>query len=242
MNPTIVRLTQRSLLGRRRALLLLALPFILIVLAGVVRAIQGSDPDHSVSLLGGFGLSFLVPLLCLIAGTGAIGPEIDDGSIIYLLAKPLSRYTIVVSKLVTAIAVVTAFGALSILVSGVITAGGSDRLAIGYALGALVAGIAYCALFLLLAIVSRNAVVIGLIYALIWEGVVGSFVQGAQTLSIQQWALAITEKVVGARADELGVTSAVDLPTAIVLLLVLTVGATAYAGYRLRSLRITTDE
>jgi ABC-2 type transport system permease protein len=242
MNATIVRLTQRSLLGRRRALLLLVLPFILIVLAVAIRAIQGSDPDQAVTLLGGFGLGFLVPLLCLIAGTGAIGPEIDDGSIIYLLAKPVSRYTIVVSKLVTAIAVVTVFGALPILVSGFITAGGTDRVAVGYALGALVAGITYSALFLLLAIVSRNAVVIGLIYALIWEGVVGGYVPGAQTLSIQQWALAITKKVVGARADELSVTSAVHLPTAIILLLVLTVGATGYAGYRLRSLRITTDE
>ena len=242
MNATIVRLTQRSLLGRRRALLLLALPFILIVLAVLVRAIQGSDPDHAVILLGGFGLSFLVPLLCLIAGTGAIGPEIDDGSIIYLLAKPLSRYTIVVSKLVTAIAVVTAFGALPIPVSGFITAGGRDRVAVGYALGALVAGIAYCALFLLLAIVTRNAVVVGLIYALIWEGVVGGFVPGAQALSIQQWALAITKKVVGGRAGELDVTSAVDLPVAIILLVLLTAGSTIYAGYRLRSIRITTDE
>ncbi len=37
---------------------------------------------------------------------------------------------------------------------------------------------------------SRNAVVIGLLYALIWESLVGTFVPGAQTLSVQQWALA----------------------------------------------------
>ena len=40
-----------------------------------------------------------MPLLGLIAGTGAIGPEIDEGSIVYLLAKPLNRYSIVVTKL-----------------------------------------------------------------------------------------------------------------------------------------------
>ena len=49
---------------------------------------------------------------------------------------------------------------------------------------------------MLLAIVTRNAVVIGLIYVLIWESLVGNFVPGAQVLSIQQWGLAITEKVV----------------------------------------------
>ena len=187
MNTTIVRLTWRSLLGRRRALLLLALPVILIVLAVVVRLIQGQDADHAVPLLGRFGLGFLIPLLSLIAGTGAIGPEIDDGSIVYLLAKPISRYTIVLSKLATTIVVVTAFGALPTLVAGFVIAGGTAHVAIGYAVGALVAGIAYSALFLLLAVLTRNAVVTGLLYTLIWEGVVGGFVPGAQALSVQQW-------------------------------------------------------
>ena len=51
-----------------------------------------------------------MPLLSLIAGTGSIGPEIDDGSIVYLLAKPLNRYSIVVTKLAVAIGVVIVFG------------------------------------------------------------------------------------------------------------------------------------
>jgi ABC-2 type transport system permease protein len=242
MNATIATLTWRSLLGRRRALLLLVLPVILIVLALIFVLIQGQDTEHAVVLLGTFSLGLLVPLLGLIAGTGSIGPEIDDGSIVYLLAKPLSRYTIVLSKLAVAIVVVTLFGAIPTLLAGLLMAGGSAHVAIGYGLGALVGGIAYCALFLLLAIITRNAVVIGLLYALVWESVVGGYVPGAQALSIQQWALAITKKLVGAQAAELKVTSAVGLPTAIVLLVVLTVGATAYAGYRLRSIRLTGDE
>ncbi len=242
MNATVATLTWRSLLGRRRALLLLVLPVILIVLAVVVRLIQGQDADHAVVLLGRFGLGFLIPLLGLIAGTGAIGPEIDDGSIVYLLAKPISRYTIILSKLATTIVVVIAFGVLPTLVAGFVIAGGSDHVAIGYGLGALVAGIAYSALFLLLAVLTRNAVVAGLLYALVWEGVVGGYVPGAQALSVQQWALAVTAKVIGAPAENLDVTSAVDLPAAIILLVVLSVGATFYAGYRLRSIRLTGDE
>ena len=141
-----------------------------------------------------------MPLLGLIAGTGAIGPEIDDGSIVYLLAKPLSRLSIVLTKVVVAVAVITVFGAVTVLLAGLVLSGTSDNLAVGYAVGALVAGIAYGTLFLLLAVVTRHAVVVGLLYALIWETLVGSFVPGAQTLSIQQWALAITEKVVGSDA------------------------------------------
>jgi ABC-2 type transport system permease protein len=242
MNPTVATLTWRSLVGRRRALLLLVLPAILIVLAVLVRAIQGQNADHAVMLLNRFALGFLIPLLCLIAGTGSIGPEIDDGSIMYLLAKPISRHAIVRSKLITAVVVVTAFGVLPTLVAGYVIAGSTANLAIGYGLGALAATIAYCALFLLLAIVSRNAVVIGLLYALVWEGLVGGYVPGAQALSIQQWALAIAAKVIGTPARDLSVTSALGLSPAIVLLVAVSVGATVYAGFRLRSIRLTSDE
>jgi ABC-2 type transport system permease protein len=72
--------------------------------------------------------------------------------------------------------------------------------------------------------------------------VIGSFVPGAQALSIQQWSLAITRVVVGDRAEALGITAAVRPQLAIVLLIAVTVGATVYAGSRLRSLRLTGDE
>jgi ABC-2 type transport system permease protein len=244
MNATVAQLTARTILGRRRALLLLALPVVLLVLSVIARAAVDADSRNEVTvgILGAFALATLVPLLGLIAGTGAIGPEIDDGSIVYLLAKPVNRHSIVVSKLLVAIAVVSAFGAVPVLVAGLVLDGTTDRLWLGYGLGALVAGVAYSALFLLLAVLTRNAVVVGLIYALVWESVIGSFVPGAQALSIQQWSLAITRIVVGKRAEALEVTAAVRPQIAITLLIVVTVAATAYAGSRLRSLRLTGDE
>jgi ABC-2 type transport system permease protein len=242
MNSTVTQLTWHSLLGRRRALLLMVLPAILLLLAVVVRLAHGQDAQAAVHLLGAFALGFLVPLICLIAGTGSIGPEIDDGSIMYLLAKPLSRPSIVHSKLLVAVVVATLFGAVPTLFAGLVVAGGDAHVALGYAVGALLAGIAYSALFLLLAIVTRNAVVVGLLYALVWESVVGGYVPGAQALSIQQWSLAVTEKIIGSGAHDLQVDAAVSLPTGVVLLVVVTVAATVYGGRRLRSIRITSDE
>jgi ABC-2 type transport system permease protein len=244
VNATVAQLTARTILGRRRALLLLALPVVLLVLAVIARATVGADHRNEVTvgILGAFALATLVPLLGLIAGTGAIGPEIDDGSIVYLLAKPVNRHSIVISKLLVAIAVVSVFGAVPVFVAGLVLDGTTDRLWLGYGLGALVAGVAYSALFLLLAVLTRNAVVVGLIYALVWESVIGSFVPGAQALSIQQWSLAITRIIVGKRADALDVTAAVRPQIAITLLIVVTVAATYYAGSRLRSLRLTGDE
>jgi ABC-2 type transport system permease protein len=137
VNATVARLTARSLLGRRRALLLLALPAILLLLAGLSRALAGREDTTTVGMLGGFALGTVIPLLGLIAGTGAIGPEIDDGSIVYLLSKPLSRSSIVTTKAAVAMAVVTVFGAVPTLLAGLVLSGTGARLAVGFGLAAL---------------------------------------------------------------------------------------------------------
>ncbi len=244
MNSTIVMLTLRTLLGRRRALLLLVLPGVLVALAVVLRLTvdEASRLDVTVGLLGTFAIATVIPLLALIAGTGALGGEIDDGSIVYLLSKPISRHTIVVTKVAVAVGVTTLFGAVPVLVSGWIMVGNRESIAVAYGLGALAAATAYCALFLLLSVLNRNAVVIGLIYTLVWETAIGGLVLGAGGISIQQWSLAVTRAVVGDNAEELGITAAVRPQISIIMLLVVAIGGTWYAGRRLRSLRLTSAE
>ncbi|WP_327235669.1 ABC transporter permease [Streptomyces sp. NBC_01317] len=237
-DPTVARLTYRALLGRRRAAILFVLPALLIVIAIAVRAFSGADDQVASDVLGGFAIATMVPLIGVIAGTGAIGPEIDDGSIVYLLAKPLKRPTIIFTKLIVAIAVTMAFSAVPTFIAGYILNGNGQQIAIAYTVAALVASIAYSALFLLLGTVSRHAVVIGLVYALVWETLFGSLVAGARTLSVQQWALALAQKIGG---DGI-ITSDVKLPTAVALLAIVTVAATWYAGQKLRTLTLAGDE
>ncbi|WP_328914669.1 MULTISPECIES: ABC transporter permease subunit [unclassified Streptomyces] len=237
-HPTVARLTYRALLGRRRALLLFALPLLLLVIAAAVRALSGADDSTANNLLQGFALSAMVPLVGVIAGTGAIGPEIDDGAIVYLLAKPVRRSTIVFTKLLVAIGVTVAFSAVPTLIAGYILNGNGQNLAVAFAIGTVVASVAYAAIFLLLGVLTRHAVVVGLVYALVWETVIGGFVSGAQTLSVQQWSLAVTRTI--AHGDL--VTSAVSLPTGIVLLAGVTVATTWFAGHRLRTLKLAGEE
>ena len=249
MNATVASLTRRNLLGRKRTLVLLLLPLALLALCTLARISANLDPDIerqldgplAPDLLGAFAIAILMPLLSLIAGTGAIGPEIDEGSIVYLLAKPLNRYSIVVTKLLVALAVIVAFGVVPIVVAGVVLTGEVGSVTVSFGLGALAAGTAYAAVFLLLAVVSRNAVVIGLIYALIWESLVGGLVPGAQTLSIQQWSLAVVQRSLGDAAEPLLVSAAVGFGTGLVLLAIVTLSATVYAGRRLQSLRLHDD-
>ncbi|MCM2420356.1 ABC transporter permease subunit [Streptomyces sp. RKAG293] len=237
-NPTVARLTFRALLGRRRALILCALPALLIVISVAVRALAGVDDNVTSDLLGGFALATMVPLIGVIAGTGAIAPEIDDGSIVYLLAKPLKRPSIILTKLAVAIGVAMAFSAIPTFIAGYILNGNSQQLAVAYGIAAAVASIAYAAVFLLLGVVTRHAVVAGLVYALVWESLIGNLVPGARTLSVQQWSLALAQKIGGGDI----VQSDVGLPVAIVLLVGVTVAATWFAAQRLRSLTLAGEE
>nr|WP_206324102.1 ABC transporter permease subunit [Streptomyces sp. HNM0574] len=232
-------MTWRALLGRRRALLLCVLPLLLVGVAFAVRSMTGMDDRVAAELLGGFALATMVPLIGVIAGTGAIGPEIDDGSIVYLLSKPLKRSTIICTKLVVAIGVTVAFSAVPTLIAGFVLNGNSQQIAVAFAVAAAVASVGYSAVFLLLGTVSRHAVVFGLVYALIWEALFGSLISGARTLSVQQWALAVGERIAGPGA---GVASDVGLTTAVVLLVAVTVGGTWLASRKLRTLTVVGDE
>jgi ABC-2 type transport system permease protein len=238
-HPTVARLTNRALLGRRRVLVLIALPALLLAVAVVVRILTGGPDDRGAAeILGGFALAAMVPLIGVIAGTGAIAPEIDDGSIAHLLSKPLDRRVIVTTKLLVAIGVTLAFTTLPVLMAGYILNGNGARVATAFALAAAVASVAYSALFLLLGTVSRNAVVFGLVYALVWEALFGSLVPGARTLSVQQWSLALAERVAEPGAD---ITSEVSLPAGLVLLTATTALATWYAVRRLRAFTMSGD-
>ncbi|MDK0520864.1 ABC transporter permease [Streptomyces sp. ML-6] len=237
-DPTVARLTYRALLGRRRAAILFVLPALLLVIAGAVRMFAGADDQIASDVLGGFAIATMVPLIGVIAGTGAIGPEIDDGSIVYLLAKPVKRPTIICTKLIVSIAVTMVFSAVPTLIAGVILNGNGQQIAVAYTIAALVASIAYSALFLLLGTVSRHAVVFGLVYALVWETLFGSLVPGARTLSVQQWSLAVAEKAGGSDV----ITSDVGLVTGTVLLVAVTAVATWYAGQKLRTLKLAGEE
>ncbi|WP_190129867.1 ABC transporter permease subunit [Streptomyces mashuensis] len=237
-HPTVARLTYRGLLGRRRAAILFALPALLLVLCVAVRMLTGADDDTARTVLGGFAVATMVPLIGVIAGTGAIGPEIDDGSVVYLLSKPVPRPTVIVTKLLVAIGVSVTFSALPTLMAGFLLNGNSQNLAVAYALAAAVASVAYSAVFLLLGTVTRHAVIAGLVYALVWESLLGGLISGARTLSVKEWALAVAERT----AADGAVSAQVGLPLAVTLLVVVPAAATWYAARRLRALTVAGEE
>jgi ABC-2 type transport system permease protein len=237
ISRTVVRLGAQSIFGRWRGALLFVLPVVLIGLSILVRALVGQDETGARHTLYGLGLVVIVPLVALLATSGLLAPEIDDGSISYLLAKPVSRHTIVLSKLVVAAACALVFGAVPVLLAGLVLLTGDPSFAVGFAVGALVGGVAYCSLFALLSVLTRHAVVIGLIYLLVWEGLLGGLLDGVRWLSVTRWSAAVVQDI----AD---VSLVDDLPLgyAVPALVVVVCGGAWVTGRRLRGFNLTGDE
>ncbi|GAA4917033.1 ABC-2 type transport system permease protein [Stackebrandtia albiflava] len=236
MNSTIARLTATGLLRGWRGLLLALLPFVMLALALLVRMAFGIDPEITSGLLDTFNLDTVVPLIALIVGTGAIATEIDDGAIVYLLTKPVARGRIIVTKLLVAITVTLLFAAVPTLIAAIVVTGAAGTVTWAYTVAATVSGIVYCAVFLLLGVLSRRAVIIGLMYVMLWEMLVTGLVDGARALSIQHWGQSIAAEL----APD-AITASLSLPVATTLAVLVTGMAAWFATQRLRSLTLAGD-
>jgi ABC-2 type transport system permease protein len=232
MNATIARITARALFGRRRFLLLLPLPALVVGLAVLSDSLGARPAEWGQPVIVGLGLAVVLPVIALVVGTGVLGSEIDDGTLVHILAKPLPRREIVFSKLAIAVVVTTATVGLHLFAVGLVA--GSLRLSYGLLAGAAVGAAAYCALFVLLSLVTRRPVLLGLIYVLIWEGVLTNVLVGNRVLSVQHYVLAVADRV--AASDLL--TTTVSVPVAAGMAFVVVVGATLLAVDRLRSFSV----
>jgi ABC-2 type transport system permease protein len=240
MNGVIARITLRQLLSRRRTLLLLLLGGVLVLVAGVFR-LAGEEARalrFTSGLLSNLGVRTLMPLVALLFGTGAIGAEIDDGTAVFLLAKPLSRWSVVLTKLAVAAACSAALTCGPMLLAGLIGAGGlGDGLVIGLVAGAAIGSVLYCAIFVALSLVTGRALVFGLAYVLIWEGLLASLFAGTRTFSIRQQTLAFADAI-GSIPKEI-LNAPLDLTTAVVVAAAVLVGATLLAIRRLGTFEIS---
>jgi ABC-2 type transport system permease protein len=229
---TVAYITTRGLFGRRRALLLLPLPILLVGLALICRAYDVNPAQWGPPVLVGLGLAVVLPVTALIVGTGVLGSEVDDGTIVHILTKPLPRRVIVLAKLGVAILVTAVSTAVPLFLAGVLA--DSVRLGLALAAGAGVGAAAYSALFLLLSLLSRRPVLLGLVYILVWEGLLGRFVSGTRVLSIEQYVIAIADRI----APTGLLTGRVSLPVAIIMSVIVTIGSTVAAVDRLRSFSV----
>jgi ABC-2 type transport system permease protein len=232
MNTTIARITARALFGRRRFLLLLPLPLLVFGLAVLAQSLGAAPKDWAPPVIVNMGLDVVLPVIALVVGTGVLGSEIDDGTLAHILAKPLPRSQIVLSKLVVA-TLVTAVTVCVPLIAVAYVAH-SPGLALGLAVGGLLGSAAYCSLFVALSLLTRRPVLVGLAYVLLWENLLSNFLSGTRVLSIQQYVLEVAVRVSGTDLF----SGNVALSVALAMSFIFVAGATVLAIDRLRSFSV----
>jgi len=186
----IVEVTVRGLLGRRRIFLLVLLAA-LPVLIGLLIRVAGGRPDAD-RVLDTLVVRFVMPLVALIVGTTVIGSEIDDGTAVFLMVKPIARWRIVLSKALVAAGLTAVLIVPAVIIASVLLS--RDDLATtleAFTVACFFGGTAYAIAFLALSVFTSRAFLIGLAYVLIWEGVLASILEGTKFLSIRQATLGI---------------------------------------------------
>ncbi|MBX7265312.1 ABC transporter permease [Micromonospora sp. Llam7] len=229
---TVSWITARGLFGRRRFLLLLPLPVLLVLLAVLSRGLGVEPTDWGPPVLVGLGLAVVLPVVALIVGTGVLGAEIDDGTVVHVLTTPLPRWQIVLPKLAVASGVTAVTVAVPLFVAGLLA--DSVRLGVALAVAASVGALAYTALFVAASLLTRRPVLLGLVYVLIWEGLLSNVISGTRVLSIQHYVIALADRL--APTDLLSTT--VSVAVAAVMTVLIVVAATFLAIDRLRAFSV----
>ena len=212
-------LSLRQLTGRWRLALIFFLAALPVGLAAIVSLTVSDDEsfqeDFIDILLDGMLVAGILPIVTMALSTAAFGNELEDRTLSYLVLNPISRWRIAMPKLLASIAI---SGPL-LIASGVAAAllGFDGSLQAALAVGvAIIAGVAaYAAIFTWLGLITNRALAFALIYVLLWEGVISSYIHGVDYLSVRGYTLAIMYGINETGFEALG-SRVIEFPAGIV--------------------------
>jgi ABC-2 type transport system permease protein len=240
MKPTgvLLRFSLGQLLAGRRLLIVPAVALPLVVVALFAAGADTDPATFTLDLYRQFVLPVLLPVVSLTFSTSALGAELRDGTVTNILLKPLPRPAILGAKYLAAVLATLLVLLPAVVAAHLIVAGGlgSTDLLAGMVLASMVGVLAYCALGMLLSLLMARAIVVGLAYALLWEGALVSVAPSASSFSIRGY----TEGVLAAVLSGGGVDFTVRLGpvSASVLAAVVTLAALGLAVLRLERMDV----
>jgi ABC-2 type transport system permease protein len=200
----LAELTLRALAGRRRLLLMIALAALPAIVAIILR-LAGGRADAP-EIIDALVIRTVLPLVALVIGTAAIGSEIDDGTAVFLLVKPIPRWLTALVKILVAAALTLLLVVPPVLLTGPLVAGfdGANLgTTAGYALATAAGAIAYVSGFVALGAITSRALLVGLGYVLLWEGALAGILEGTRYFSVRQATLGLAAGLTGeSRGDD----------------------------------------
>ncbi len=199
-------ITFRAALGGLRGLalaLLAAIPLLIVAAIALSGAGSTAAMDAAQSLFFTLDIRVVVVLCVLVVSVALFRSEIESDTLTYLTTRSIPRPAIVVGKYVGGIAatlLITVPAGLLPLGTAVLAGASAPAAAIpGTVLAVtLLACLAYGGFFLLLGLVSRSALVLGLVYGFIWEELVLMLPGQFPKLTVLYYLLSIGSRQVSA--------------------------------------------
>ena len=234
MIPLIATVTLRQLTRQRRILLLVLLALVPVLLAVIFRIAADetspSDPSEFTSgILATFVVNLVLPLTALLIGTSALGQDIEEGTIAYLLAKPLARWKVIVAKVLAGWILTVAVVLISVLGVGLIVLVGEQGASLipAFVVATFAGALAYVVIFVALSLRFSRSLIIGLAYVFVWEAIISQFITGVRFLSVRAYTVGIADGLTEVSSDILDRSLA--MTPALILLTTLVVLGTLYA-------------
>ena len=196
--------------------LLAALPVGLAIIVFFAASDDESFDENFINvLLDGLLVAGILPIVTMALSTATLGNELEDRTLSYLLLKPISRWRIALPKVLASVAISGPLLIASGVAAALLGFDGSLRAALAVGLAVLAGVAAYAALFTWLGLLTNRAIAFALIYVLLWEGVIGSFIHGVDYLSVRGYTLAIMYGINETGFEALG-SRVIEFPAGIV--------------------------
>jgi ABC-2 type transport system permease protein len=176
--------------GRLVAMGLLGVAVILLGWAIGAAEIEGDELEAAVSIVANVGFAIVVPVVALVFAAGVLGETREDGTLVYLWLRPLHRAPIVLGAYGAALTVIVPLTVVPVVASAAALDVGAT-LVVAALMASLVGVVAYAAVFLLLGLLLKNAIVWGLAYILVWEGIAAALGTGPSRLAIRGYTRSI---------------------------------------------------
>src|SRR6266511_2204496 len=223
----VLRFALGELLAGRRLPIVAALVALPLWLPSLLAPSSGQDPtSFGLDLFRNLVVPVLLPVVSFAVSTAALGNELRRGTITNLLLKPVPRWSVLGAEYLAAV-----LAALLVLLPAEVV--GHLLVARGLGSAVLLEGVlADSAIGLLLSLLLSRALLVGLAYALLWEGAVVGAAPSASSLSVRGYV----EGVLAAILDNGGgpeLATRLGPVSATTLALVVTVLALALARGRL---------
>jgi ABC-2 type transport system permease protein len=189
---SVYGLTLRQVSGRWRLVIMTVLAALPVIVAVITLRSADAPPvsEFENAILSAMLAGSIAPLVVLAIAGAAFGNELEDRTLANLTLAPIPRWQIAVPKLLATITIAAPFIALSAFATGYVAFLGDMRATAAVTVSALVGVALYAAAFVWLGLVSTQAIGLGLLYIVLWEGFFSGFVSGVKLLSIRHYAIA----------------------------------------------------